>query len=63
MEKMKFMEEEVIGFLEDLILSGEANQDECILYENYHWNGYISKMNYTYKHIIEQMRKLFEIKY
>lgn len=63
MEKIKFCEEEVLGFLEDIIISGEANQDELELYENYIWDGKLNKMNYTYKRLVEQMRELYEIKY
>jgi hypothetical protein len=63
MKKLKFTQEEVIGFLEDLIVSGEANQDEQNLYQNYLLYGKLKKMSYTYKHLIEQMRELFEITY
>jgi hypothetical protein len=63
MEKIKFCEEEVLGFLEDIIISGEADQDELELYENYIWNGKLHKMNYTYKNLIMEMRKLYEVKF
>lgn len=63
MEKLKFSQEEVIGFLEDLIVSGEATQEEQNLYQNYMLYGKLIKMSYTYKHLVEQMREWFEITY
>jgi hypothetical protein len=63
MEKLKFSQEEVIGFLEDLIVSGEATQEEQNLYQNYLLYGELKKFTYTYRTLIEQMRKLFEITY
>jgi hypothetical protein len=63
MEKLKFTQEEVIGFLEDLIVSGEATQDEQNLYQDFLLYGEMKKFNYTYKHLIEQMREWFEITY
>jgi hypothetical protein len=63
MEKLHFAEEEVLGFLEELIVSGEANQDEQNLYQDYLLQGHLKKFNCTYKQLVLQMRDLFEIKY
>jgi hypothetical protein len=63
MEKLHFVEEEVIAFLEDKIQSGEANQDENKLYEDALLNRQMHKMNHTYKKLVMEMRKLFECKF
>ena len=63
MEKLHFCEEEVLGFLEDIIQSGEANQDEVEFYEDYRLFGKLHKMNHIYKGLVMQMRELFETTY
>jgi hypothetical protein len=63
MDKLHFAEEEVLGFLEELIVSGEANQDEQNLYQDYLLFGQLKKFNHTYKQLVMQMRELFECRY
>jgi hypothetical protein len=63
MDKLHFSEEEVLGFLEELIISGEANQDEQNLYQDYLLQCQLKKFNHTYKQLVLKMRELFEIKY
>jgi hypothetical protein len=63
MEKLKFSSEEVIGFVEDLIQSNQATQEQQNLYEDFLLFGELKKFNSTYKSLIIMMRKLFEITY
>jgi hypothetical protein len=63
MEKLKFSESEVIGFVEDLIQSNQATQEQQKLYEDYLLFGELKKFNSTYKSLIMQMRELIEITY
>jgi hypothetical protein len=60
MQKIRFSESEVISYLEDLILSQEANDDEEQLYEEYNWNGKLSKNNYIYKRLVMKMTKTYK---
>jgi hypothetical protein len=63
MEKLHFTEEEVIGFIEDKIQSGEATENEITLYEDGLLFGKLEKFNRTYRGLVEEMREQFEIKY
>jgi hypothetical protein len=63
MEKLHFIEEEVIGFIEDKIKSNEATENEITLYEDALLFGKLKKFNRTYRCLIEEMRDLFECKY
>jgi hypothetical protein len=56
MTKLRFSKSEVISFLEDLIKSGAANEEQEELYINYTWNGVLVK-NYTYKKVLRLMKK------
>lgn len=62
MKKLNFRSEEVISFLESLILKDSANENEILLYEDYHWNGFeyimeLSKHKCTYKRLMRKMKK------
>lgn len=63
MEKVKFRTSEVLGYLEEKISDNVATVDELELYEDYQWNGKLSKNNYTYKSLLSEMRKLHEVKF
>jgi hypothetical protein len=63
MDKLKFTQEEVIGFIEDKIQLNEATENEQIIYQDYLLFGELKKFNHTYKSLIKQMRELFEITY
>jgi hypothetical protein len=62
MEKITFRKEEVIAFLEDMIISEMATYEEEVLYQNYKWNGKLEK-NYTYKMVLHRMRELYNEKF
>jgi hypothetical protein len=62
MEKVTFRKEEVIAFLEDMIISEMATYDEEVLYQNYKWTGKLEK-NYTYKMVLHRMRELWDEKF
>lgn len=62
MKKLNFRSDEVISFLESLILKDSANENEILLYEDYHWDGFeyimaLSKHKYTYKRLMRKMKK------
>lgn len=62
MKKLNFRSEEVISFLESLILKDSANENEILLYEDYHWDGFeyimtLSKHKCTYKSLIRKLKK------
>lgn len=63
MEKVKFRTSEVLSYLEEKINDNVATVDELELYEDYQWNGKLSKNNYTYKSLLSEMRKLHEVKF
>jgi hypothetical protein len=56
MEKLRFRKSEVIAYVEDLIHSNMATEDELNWYENFIWNNKFNK-NYTYKLVISKMRQ------
>lgn len=61
MVEVKFSREEVIGYLEELYKSNEANTDEMELYENYVWNGQLNKLyKYTYINLVKKMKAEYE---
>mgnify|MGYP005750563679 CR=1 FL=1 len=55
-DKLTWRKSEVLAYLEELVLTGEATDAESVLLENYHWTGKLNKNN-TYKMIIRKMRK------
>lgn len=63
MEKLKFRKSEVIAFVEDLIQSNAATDEQEEFYEEFQWSGKLNKNNYTYKFTIAQMRKLWNEQY
>lgn len=63
MEKLTFTKDEVIAFVEDLIQSNAATDEQEEMYEEYQWTNKLNKNNYTYKFTIAQMRKLWNEKY
>jgi hypothetical protein len=63
MGKLHFCEEEVIGFVEDLIQTNQATQEQQNLYEDFLLYGELKKFNSTYKSLIIMMRELFESTY
>jgi hypothetical protein len=63
MEKLHFCEEEVIGFVEDLIQTNQATKEQQNLYEDFMLYGELKKFNSTYKSLIILMRELFETIY
>lgn len=62
--KWEFYRDEVIGFLEWLILHQEAGNDEMEMYEDMIWNECdISKLNKyknIYKKLKKKMRKIYD---
>ena len=56
MNKKQFSVEEVISFLEILLETDTATEDEQILYQDYIWNNKL-KRNSTYMKIQHKMRK------
>lgn len=48
---------EVIAFLEEMIVSEMATENEEILYQDYKWFGKLNKNN-TYKRVLKKMKKL-----
>lgn len=63
MNQLNFIEEEVIAYLEDKILMNMATEDEEVFYQDYKWDDSLNKNNYTYKKLVKQMRRLYEIKF
>lgn len=63
MEKLTFRKDEVIAFVEDLIQSNAATDEQEEMYEEYQWTNKLNKNNYTYKLTISQMRNLWNDKY
>lgn len=59
MGKVQFRRSEVISFLEEKIHDGLANEDEEQLYEQYQWENKLDKNNYTYRLLINEMKKLY----
>jgi hypothetical protein len=57
--KVQFRKSEVISYLEEKIHDGLANEDEEQLYEEYQWNNKLNKNNYTYKQLIDEMKKSY----
>ncbi|MBL4951006.1 hypothetical protein JK635_01970 [Neobacillus sp. YIM B02564] len=55
MNKKKFSMEEVASFLEYVIISDTATEEEQILYEDYKWNGKL-RNNHIYKSVLHKMR-------
>lgn len=53
--KVKWELDDVIGYLEDKILSESATNREIRMYENYKWNNKINKNSNTYKKLINEM--------
>jgi hypothetical protein len=54
LEKVSFREEEVLAYLEELIIDDLATQEEENLYQDYHWFGVLKK-NRTYKRVVLKM--------
>lgn len=65
MEKHKFRDEDVIYYLEQLILDNLADENEQTLYEEYIWNGsfnnlhIVNKLKYTYMSLVKKMRLVY----
>jgi hypothetical protein len=49
----------VISYLEEKIHDGLASEDEEQLYEEYQWENKLSKNNYTYKQLVNEMKKSY----
>lgn len=67
MKKLNFRSEEVISFLESLILKDSANENEILLYEDYHWDGFeyimkLDELRCTYMRLVRKMKKEYFIK-
>lgn len=58
MQKVRFLKSEVASFLEEKVLDNIATQEELELYEGLRWNGKL-EMNYIYKKLVRQMRKIY----
>jgi hypothetical protein len=63
LEKVTFSTESVMAYLEDMIQSGLASDEEIEFYENCLWSGKMKKLNNTYKQIIFSMRDEWEMKF
>jgi hypothetical protein len=59
MEKLRFRKSEVIAYVEDMILSNMASEDELNWYEEFIWNNKFNK-NYTYKLIVKKMSREYK---
>lgn len=55
-DKLRWAEDEVISFLEDLILDGLETDKELDFYLNYIYNGIFNNKIITYKKIIKKMK-------
>lgn len=60
MNKVKFKKEEVLSFLEELILDNLATEEELELYQDFKWSGKLNKNNYTYKLVVRKLKKEYE---
>ena len=61
MNKVRFTREEVLAYLELLVISEEADEYELELYQDYLW-GFKHKLNIqidTYKNLLKKMRKVY----
>jgi hypothetical protein len=56
LKKVSFREEDILGYLEELIIDDLATQEEENLYQDYHWGG-ILKKNRTYNKVVRNMEK------
>lgn len=59
MEKLHFKKEEVIAYLEDLLLMNTATYEQEQLYVDYKWDGKLKK-NYAYKLTLKEMKNIWE---
>jgi hypothetical protein len=57
MKKNLLPKDEVLAFVEDLISIQMASEEILTWYENYQWNGKLSK-NDTYKKIVKKYKRL-----
>ncbi|PKR82869.1 hypothetical protein [Heyndrickxia camelliae] len=55
---LQFSELEVLAFFEDMIRSGEANNEELRAYEDYQWFGRLNKN--TYDKLVKKMKKIWK---
>lgn len=62
MEKRKFKNSEVTSFLEELVMSELATEEEEEMYQDYRWTGKldIHKYSKTIKKLLVKMRKYYE---
>lgn len=54
--------EEVIGFLESKILEDRASDEEMRFYEDYLWFGKLNKKCGTYKKLLNEIKREWNIK-
>lgn len=63
MEKLHWTIEEVISYIEELILDGKVNDRELEMYESWKWNNEEFDKDtyfYTYKRILRRMKRDYE---
>jgi hypothetical protein len=56
LKEVSFREEDILAYLEELIIDDLATQEEENLYQGFHWNG-ILKKNRTYKKVLLKMEE------
>lgn len=54
-----FGKDEIIAFLEELMLNDQATYEQEELYLNYTWNGKLSKKNQTCLKTKRQMKRIY----
>ncbi len=60
MDKLRWTEDEVVGFLEDSIKSNTATESELDFYLTYSWTGELNKNLYIYRKIVRKMRREYK---